>query len=146
MAVADAAAALAAAGCSRLRRLQLRRTAVTDTGLLQLAHCCGLRLQHLCISACDSLSDAGVSAVVLYCTELQHIDLCGDPMVTDIALCAMACHFPQLLHLDVHGCTAHTDVGLIAAANGCSTLMCRSVHSQILASPLLPTAAPRCSS
>jgi len=74
----DALVAALAAGCARLRTLNISDTAVSDAGLLALAANCPA-LEELAVAGCSALGDAGVLAVVGKCAALAALDCrrCG---------------------------------------------------------------------
>jgi len=102
-----------------LLELGLLRCNITDeSATILAAHC--KRLTNINFSDCSKITDAGVKAITMGCSNVTKLDL-SECDITDQSLIDIASQYPYLKDLQVSGCNI-TDEGLKAIAAGCPQL------------------------
>jgi len=71
-----------------------------------------LRLQHIQLSRCEQLTNAGIIALSQGQPYLIHLDLSFSSRVTDAALISICQNLSQLRLLKLRSCAALTDLGI----------------------------------
>jgi len=62
---------------------------VGDRALRALAHSCGVKLRRLCVRGCTAVTDYGVLALALHCTQMRQLNVQDCPLVGSSALTAV---------------------------------------------------------
>ncbi|OQR82626.1 hypothetical protein ACHHYP_15691 [Achlya hypogyna] len=123
--------------CLDLVHLELHRTEfqykITDMFMLSISEHCKI-LQHINVSGCDHITDAGLSWLCLGCTALTAVDVSYCDKLTDFSLRALAEGCLHLTTLDISGCARITDIGLRFLSIGCHELVTLTMKGVIFAS------------
>ena len=89
--------------CSRLRRLDMAQSGVSDAGLVKIAVKLTL-LEHLDVSHSGEVSDVGIHSLCLGLTTLRHLDISRCRRVTDDAVLFVLRTLVSLRHFLLRGC------------------------------------------
>lgn len=144
----DAGFAAIAAGCPKLKHLNLQGGHPSDSALIHVAEACHeleslsldsvhpgdpalvalgkgcralktLRLYSQSAWYSRFLTDVGIQAVAAGCPLLEVLGLRGCGNMTDVSAKALAAGCSRLSELSLVDCLKITDVGLVALATGC---------------------------
>lgn len=100
--------------CDQLKATMLQQTLGRPgpTDVLRLPRAAALQqLQHLDLSSCFDITDAGLASVAFLSRQLRHLNLHKCKKVTDAGLTDVA-KLQQLRYLSLNKCTMITDAGL----------------------------------
>eukprot|EP00184_Porphyridium_aerugineum_P008579 CAMPEP_0184691910 /NCGR_PEP_ID=MMETSP0313-20130426/607_1 /TAXON_ID=2792 /ORGANISM="Porphyridium aerugineum, Strain SAG 1380-2" /LENGTH=1354 /DNA_ID=CAMNT_0027149689 /DNA_START=35 /DNA_END=4099 /DNA_ORIENTATION=- len=93
---------------------------LTDEGVTKLATNC-TKLQDIIFPRCSGVTDASIRLFGRYCHKLRHVSFSGCRSITDETLISLSsCSY--LESINVSKCTNLTDYGFVALVNGCRRL------------------------
>ncbi|OQR92595.1 hypothetical protein THRCLA_08666 [Thraustotheca clavata] len=126
-----------ALSCLDLTQVNLTRSEfqykLTDMCLLSYSEHSKI-LQHISLSGCDYLTDAGISWLASGCAALTHVDISYCVKLTDYSLRSLGEGCLHLSFLDISSCARMSDVGLKYLSVGCSELSTLRMKGIIFAS------------
>ena len=87
-----------------MKKLVLCELAISVAGLCNIAEMCP-NLEEVCLSWCNSITDAGLAILAQYCSRIHTVEL-YDTQITDVGATNLARLCPNLRLLDLSGTQA----------------------------------------
>lgn len=102
-----------------IKRLNLAALAdrVNDGSVIALAVC--TRVERLTLTACQGLTDVGLTALLKNSSHLLALDISGDQQITEVSILVLALSCPKLQGLNISSCTKISNDSLVTLAESC---------------------------